>query len=108
MVHAQTATNGLSGRAQTRVQISVVPRISTPPIVGVPILPPCNSASLCTSAAVRIGWPTLSEINFRITRGPAHRVIANDSRQAAAARNVIYWKRLRNEHPWAQIGRAHV
>ena len=97
MVQAQTATKGLSGRAQTRVATSTVPRISTPPMVGVPILPPCSSASLWTSSAVRIGWPTLSEISLRITRGPKSSERTNASRPALAARKVMYWNRLRNE-----------
>ena len=102
MVQAQTATNGLSGRAKTSVEISTEPMMSTPPIVGVPIFPPWSSASLWTSAAVRIGWPTLSEIRRRITRGPKMTEMMNASSPALAARKVMYWKRFKNENVCAQ------
>ena len=42
------------------------PIISTPPIVGVPSLPPCNSARRRTSSAERIGCPILRETNLRM------------------------------------------
>ena len=90
MVQAQTAMNGFSGRAQTSVAMSTEPMMSTPPIVGVPIFPPCSSASLWTSAAVRIGCPTLSEIKRRITRGPKITDRMNASNPALAARKVMY------------------
>lgn len=102
MVVAQTATNGLSGREQTRVAMSTVARMRTPPMVGVPIFPPWSSASLWTSAAVRIGWPTLREMSLRMTRGPKPRERTKASRPATAARKVMYWKRLRNEQACAQ------
>ncbi len=40
MVQAQTAMNGLSGRAKTIVEIRTEPMMRTPPMVGVPIFPP--------------------------------------------------------------------
>ncbi len=95
MVQAQTAMKGFSGRAKTSVETNTEPMMSTPPMVGVPIFPPWSSASLCTSSAVRIGWPTLSEIRRRMTRGPKITDIMNDSSPAQAARKVMYWKRFR-------------
>ncbi len=67
MARIASQTAGFSGRAQSSVEITTAPSSSTPPIVGVPRFPPCNSESLWTSAAVRIGWPTFNEINLRIT-----------------------------------------
>ena len=67
MQNKTSQTNGLSGRAQTIDAITTEPMMRTPPIVGVPCLPPCNSARCRTSEAVRIGWPILSEINLRMT-----------------------------------------
>ena len=70
MAKSASQTKRLSGRAQRTLEMKTAPMMSTPPIVGMPCLPPCNSASRCTSAAVRIGWPILSEINLRMTKFP--------------------------------------
>ena len=81
-------TNGLSGRAQATDAITTEPMTSTPPIVGVPCLPPCNSARCRTSAAVRIGCPILSEISFRMTKLPKRSEIAKAVIAARTARKV--------------------
>jgi hypothetical protein len=56
---------------------------------------------LWTSSAVRIGWPTLSEISLRITRGPMISERMKASNPALAARKVMYWKRFRKRHETA-------
>jgi hypothetical protein len=70
MLKSASQTKRLSGRAQIRLESTTVPMTSTPPIVGTPCLALCNSASLWTSSAVRIGCPALSAINFRMTKFP--------------------------------------
>ena len=71
------------------VEATTEPSSSTPPMVGVPALLPCNSASLWTCSFVRIGWPTFKLINRRITQFPN----INDRRNAVTAapmeRNVM-------------------
>src|SRR5438876_992885 len=70
MLNKASQTKRLSGRAQRMLERKTAPMISTPPIVGVPCLPPCNSASRWTSTARRIGWPNLSAVSLRMTKFP--------------------------------------
>ena len=58
-------------------------------MVGVPFFEPWSSWSLCTSAAVRIGWPNFREINFRITKFPKTTLMRNAVMPAQIARNVM-------------------
>ena len=70
MQKSASQTKRLSGTRPEHAGNRTEPMMSTPPIVGVPCFAPCNSARRCTSAAVRIGWPILSEISFRMTKLP--------------------------------------
>jgi hypothetical protein len=88
MLKRASQTKRLSGRAHKTLETKTAPIMSTPPMVGVPFFPPCNSAKWRTSSAVRMGWPTLSEINFRITKFPKIRESMKAVIAAATARKV--------------------
>ena len=57
----------IRARPQDAREMTTAPMTSTPPIVGVPCFAAVQFGEPMTSAAVRIGWPTLSEINLRMT-----------------------------------------
>jgi hypothetical protein len=80
----------LSGRHQHSAPAVSENRISRPPIVGVPFLLPCKSASSRTSSRPRIGWPSFSRVSARITAGPTHSVNPNVHSAAISARKVTY------------------
>ena len=78
----------LSSRAHRQTGMTVLRMISTPPMVGVPLLPRC----VC-GPSVRTTWPTLSIRSREMMAGPNQNATRNAVTTAPAARNV--WKRKR-------------
>ena len=89
----QVCTKTNSTRPHTKVATRTRPMMSTPPMVGMPALPRCNSASLWTTAAERMGWPAFRATSALMTVGPSQRLPRKAVRQAMAARKVIDSKR---------------
>ncbi len=59
-----------------------------PPMVGVPFLLLCRSASSRTSDFCRSGWPSLRRVSSRMMRGPIANESSSEVSAAAMARNV--------------------
>src|SRR5262249_3417971 len=94
IVKIQSQTKLLSGLAHIIVATTTDPIRNTPPIVGVPLLAPCNSERRCTSSALRIGWPNFNNASFRITQSPNTRHKRKAVIAAHTARKETYWKTL--------------
>src|SRR2546425_4540605 len=74
----------------SKVDTPMPMRISTPPIVGVPLF----ARWACTPYS-RIGWPIFSSARRLMTQGPNARPISSAVIAAITARKVMYWKTRR-------------
>ena len=79
-----TQTKRLLQSNHSRVDTPMPIRISTPPIVGVPVLARC-----CWMPYSRIGWPIFISVSRRITQGPKARPINSAVSAAITARKVM-------------------
>jgi hypothetical protein len=86
------------------VDTPIAMRMSTPPMVGVPLLAMCSFTPYS-----RMGWPIFISVSRRITQGPKARPISSAVIAAITARKVMYWKTRKKprsgDKVWSQLAR---
>ena len=91
----RTATHTYEFLRSTHRSVGVIaaPKISNPPMVGVPAFGRCVSGP-----SRRPTWPICDRRSRRMTHGPSANMKTNAVRLAAAVRNVMYCITLSTDH----------